>query len=200
MRGSLIVTSVALALALASPVGCAPQAREQEPGTVVSTRTPPPSEPSSPTTAPPSGTTEATRAPKPKPKVDAAVPSAGSLYRRTIAKRRYRSWSKAPGFSRRQPGTGPHGPRVIVYVNDVVDRTLDRSSARRWAVGSKIAKDGFDDSGRLIKVAYMHKTRRGWYFAEWDGEGNVIAAGLRDPLCADCHARGDDSVRSFGLP
>jgi hypothetical protein len=67
-----------------------------------------------------------------------------------------------------------------------------------WPTGSRIVKDGFDD-GDLDLIAAMEKREDGWFWAEWDDEGDVIYSGTPE-LCTDCHRSGDDSVRAFSFP
>lgn len=131
---------------------------------------------------------------------EGAVPKSEDVYRDLIAPTTYRSWATAPGFSKMKPGTGPHGARIQVFVNETGKKALDGPSIRRWPVGTVIVKDGFVKSGRQIITAYMRKTRDGWYYAEWNVSGKLIADGLEEKGCAACHRRGEDYVRSFDLP
>jgi len=61
-----------------------------------------------------------------------------------------------------------------------------------------IAKDGFDGSDLEI-TAIMEKRRDGWYWAEFDDDGDPDYSGRPD-VCIDCHASGSDFVRAFRLP
>jgi hypothetical protein len=111
----------------------------------------------------------------------------------------YRSWQRAPGYEARRSSNAPHGGAVDIYVNDVVAEALTRGeSLEAWPVGSLIAKDGFDGS-KLELTALMEKRDDGWYWAEYDGDGDPSYSGHPD-LCIDCHRRGSDYVRAFGLP
>jgi hypothetical protein len=111
----------------------------------------------------------------------------------------YRSWDRAPGWSERRPTSAPHGEDVDIYVNDVVAEVLAMSEgATMWPTGSVIVKDGFDGSDLEI-IAIMEKRDDGWYWAEYDGGGDVCFSGKPD-VCIDCHESGSDFVRAFALP
>ncbi len=111
----------------------------------------------------------------------------------------YRGWARPPGFEQRRPSSAAHGNAVDIYVNEIVSEALrSPSPLTAWPTGSLIVKDGFDD-GDLDLVAAMEKRADGWFWAEWDDEGDASYSG-RPSLCIDCHASGSDSVRAFPLP
>jgi hypothetical protein len=108
----------------------------------------------------------------------------------------YRHWQRAPGYPGRHRSNAPHGTSVEIFINDTVAHALAADAgAEEWPVGSIIVKDGFDD-GDLELVAVMHKRTDGWFWAEYDAEGDPAYSGTPE-LCTDCHASGDDSVRAF---
>lgn len=111
----------------------------------------------------------------------------------------YRMWPRAPGYEMRRRSNAPHGGRVNIYVNDVVaDALAHEHDLEEWPVGSIIAKDGFDGSD-LELIALMEKRADGWFWAEFDDDGDSIYSG-KPALCIDCHRRGADFVRAFDLP
>ena len=114
----------------------------------------------------------------------------------------YRSFSRAPGYETTQPSFAPHGNRVDIYVNDVVQNALDAGEAiTSWPVGSLIVKDGFDAAGELEIVAVMDKQDTGWFYAEWIGlESDEADYSGQPAVCVNCHASGADEVRGFGFP
>ena len=114
----------------------------------------------------------------------------------------YRSFNRAPGYEATQPSAAPHGNRVDIYVNDVIQNVLDAGEpVTSWPVGSLIVKDGFDADGELEIVAVMDKQDTGWFYAEWIGLDNDEAAYSGQPaVCVNCHASGADEVRGFGFP
>jgi hypothetical protein len=122
---------------------------------------------------------------------------AGELWSRIHAEN-YRSWMRAPGFEQRRPSNAAHGDAVDIYVNKVVADVFAGGPLPAWPKGSLIVKDGFDD-GDFDLVAAMEKRDDGWFWAEWDNEGDAIYSG-RPSTCTDCHASGSDSVRAFALP
>lgn len=110
----------------------------------------------------------------------------------------YRGWQRAPGWESRRPSRAPHGDSVDIYVNDRVSETLaSDESIGAWPEGSTIVKDGFDGS-ELELIAIMDKRNDGWYWAEYDGDGDPIYSGHPE-TCTDCHASGSDFVKAFSL-
>ena len=123
---------------------------------------------------------------------------ARALYRE-LQSLEYRTWQRAPGYETRRGSNAPHGDDVDIYINDVVADALDNGVPDgEWPLGSLIVKDGFDGSD-LELVAVMDKREDGWFWAEYDDEGDSIYSGKPD-LCIDCHRGGDDFVRAFGFP
>lgn len=111
----------------------------------------------------------------------------------------YQSWERAPGYESPQTSNAPHGDEVVIFVNDVVAEALaSEESLSAWPKGSLIAKDGTED-GEIVLISAMEKRDDGWFWAEWDGDGESIYSG-KPELCTDCHASGDDFVLAFGFP
>ena len=111
----------------------------------------------------------------------------------------YRGWERAPGWPARASSSAPHGDEVDIYVNQVVsDALASAAPLGAWPLGSIIAKDGWDGSD-LEHIAVMQKRSDGWFWAEYDGDGEPVYSGHPD-TCTDCHQRGSDHVRAFGLP
>jgi hypothetical protein len=111
----------------------------------------------------------------------------------------YRSWERAPGWPEREKSHGPHGEEVDIYVNDVIASALAAGEPlEAWPTGSRIAKDGWNGA-ELGHVALMEKRDDGWFWAEFDGDGNPTYSGHPEE-CTGCHGRGSDYVLSFKLP
>ncbi len=110
----------------------------------------------------------------------------------------FRTWRRAPGYEQRRKSTAPHGGAVDIYVNETIAGVLDaKKPLATWPEGSVIVKEGFDGDDREI-VAVMEKRPGGWFWAEYDGDGDVLYSGTPD-TCTGCHASGDDFVRAFGF-
>ena len=111
----------------------------------------------------------------------------------------YRGWERAPGWPARHASDGPHGGEVDIYVNEVVaDALAAGEPLGTLPLGSVIAKDGWDGS-ELEHIAVMQKRSDGWFWAEYDGDGEPSYSGHPD-VCTDCHRRGGDFVLSFRVP
>jgi hypothetical protein len=110
----------------------------------------------------------------------------------------YRSWARAPGYETRRASNAAHGDAVDIYVDNTVSIALGVPGIAVWPMGSLIVKDGFKN-GDFDLVAAMEKRGDGWYWVEWDADGDVSYSG-HPSRCIDCHAGGADSVRAFPLP
>jgi hypothetical protein len=111
----------------------------------------------------------------------------------------YRIWDRAPGFEQRKSSNAPHSDAVDIYVNDIVAEVLAlREHDGKWPLGAIIVKDGFAGSD-LELTAIMEKRADGWYWAEYDSDGDPDYSGHPD-ICINCHTSGSDFVRAFRLP
>lgn len=122
--------------------------------------------------------------------------------RRLLARVRaehYQTWDRAPGFESRRASDAPHSDAVDIYVNDVIAEVLAVGEPfDAWPEGSIVVKDGFD-GGDLDIIAIMEKRDDGWYWAEYDNDGDPDYSGRPD-ICIDCHTSGSDYMRGFRLP
>jgi hypothetical protein len=111
----------------------------------------------------------------------------------------YRGWERAPGWPSRRASGAPHGEAVDIYVNDVIGEVLTTAEpSARFPENSIIVKDGWDGTS-LELIAVMEKRNDGWYWAEFDSDGEPFYSGRPD-VCIDCHRSGSDYVRAFRLP
>lgn len=117
----------------------------------------------------------------------------------------FRSWARAPGFPKRTPSFTAHSDAVEIFVNTNVTATLAGGAPKReWPVGSIIVKEGFagmDEDTRNL-VAVMEKRADGWFWAEYNGDGDTLFSG-KPAVCVDCHDNRKDYsdwVYAFELP
>jgi hypothetical protein len=113
----------------------------------------------------------------------------------------YREWARAPGFEERRPSQAAHGEAVEIFISaEVVDAFAALpGELAQWPTGSVIVKEGFDGAGEKQLTAIMEKRQSGWFWAEYDSQGEVLYSGA-PKICTDCHATGSDFVRAFALP
>jgi hypothetical protein len=104
----------------------------------------------------------------------------------------YTAWTPAPGNESPVPAQGPHGDEVQTLLDPTAEEGL-ASGGDQWPLDSVIAKDIFRD-GELIQIAAMKKTADGWYWGEWDAEGDPIVEGIAVEPCEGCHADGTDGT------
>jgi hypothetical protein len=113
----------------------------------------------------------------------------------------YRSWRRAPEFPSRKPSFTAHSDEVEIYVNAAMSQALDAPApAARWPEGSIVVKEGYSGADLQI-VAVMEKKADGWYWAEYDGDGDPLYSG-RPTVCTGCHdsRAGSDWVYAIDLP
>jgi hypothetical protein len=111
----------------------------------------------------------------------------------------YKTWERAPGYEMRRASGAPHGDMVDIYINDILAESLaSGETLTAWPEGSLIVKDGFQgDSPHL--VALMERRSDGWFFAEYEPDGEVLFSGS-PRTCTKCHTGGADAVLAFGFP
>jgi hypothetical protein len=109
----------------------------------------------------------------------------------------YTGWDRAPGYDTRRTSSAPHGDMVDIYVNDVLAEALaSGEKLTAWPEGSLIVKDGFKGDS-LHLVALMEMRADGWFFAEYEPDGEVLFSGS-PRTCTKCH--GGTGVLAFPLP
>jgi len=116
-----------------------------------------------------------------------------------IHAKNYPTWQRAPGYEQPQPTVGAHGDTAVVFIDDTVAQALESPGLASWPEGALIVKDIFEDGDRTL-VAAMKKKESGWFFAEWEPDGDPDYAGLEIDVCTECHTRSNDRVRAFSLP
>lgn len=109
----------------------------------------------------------------------------------------YESWAVAPGYETRQAARGPHGDEVQISLSPTAEEAL-AAAADGWPVGAVIVKDVFRD-GNLEQIAAMKKTGEGWYWGEYDPQGEPIAEGLAINECESCHGQAPDGTLAVSL-
>ena len=109
----------------------------------------------------------------------------------------YTQWTPAPGNESRVAAKGPHGDEVQILLDPTAEQGL-ASGGDRWPLGSIIAKDIFRD-GKLVQIAAMKKTAKGWYWGEWDAQGKPVVEGLAVEPCEGCHKDGTDGTLGVAL-
>lgn len=115
----------------------------------------------------------------------------------------FRSWRRAPGFPFRKPSFTAHSNEVELFINEPIAKALQGPEpAAQWPVGSIIVKEGFSDRDTRSLIAVMERRADGWYWAEFDGDGEPLYSG-QPKICIDCHENRkehSDWVYAFELP
>jgi hypothetical protein len=129
---------------------------------------------------------------------DAPPPEAAAL-RQFLGNGGYLQWAKE---SRAHPSAGPHPVTVRTYLNPALEASLAAGNPQH-PVGAAAVKELFGDDGKLSGWAVSIKTEprsgvgKGWYWYEVTStarDAQPVAAGHGVPLCANCHAPGNDFV------
>lgn len=104
----------------------------------------------------------------------------------------YVDWAEMPGFDPTAPSTSPHGQTSSVYLNRVLAEAI--ADGPPWPVGSVVVKDSWAD-GEVLVRALMRKDEAGWFYALFDADDRIVAAGVPSH-CLDCHDDGRDQLLS----
>lgn len=123
-------------------------------------------------------------------------PAEADLYGE-IRESSYESWAAAPGYETNQAAKGPHGDEVQIRLSPAAEEALGAGAAE-WPVGAVIVKDVYRD-GNLEQIAAMKKTDDGWYWGEYDSQGETIVEGLAIDVCEGCHGKGTDGTLGVSL-
>ncbi len=181
MRVVLLLTLLPLTLPVLAACG-APAAQEPTPS-------PPISDPGQTSDAGPTLSPPAAESATPTPELSWSW----------IRTREYRDWESPPGWQRRRMTTSPHSEAKMIYIDRAIAETMG-SGKLRFPAGATIVKEGYDAGGDLAIVAAMQRLPdRGWLFAEYRANGDIIAEGEDPPLCTQCHKGSQDGVLAFSL-
>ncbi|MCA9559670.1 MAG: hypothetical protein KC583_14035, partial [Myxococcales bacterium] len=105
-------------------------------------------------------------------------------------------WAPMPGFDPHAPSNGPHGQTSTIYLNRILADAI--ADGPPWPTDSMVLKEGWAD-GELVARALMHKDAGGWFYALFDADDRIVAAGV-SMYCADCHDDGLDQLLSAPAP
>lgn len=118
--------------------------------------------------------------------------SASRLWNRITEEAPYESYSFWPREEGVQPGQAPHGPFHRILVNKALMDSLPRDD-RIAPHGSVIVKENMNTAREVTGYTVMAKVdgfdpeNGDWYWARYDTDGTVGAAGSVDS-CIQCHA------------
>jgi hypothetical protein len=131
---------------------------------------------------------------------DDQQPEEAALLWQRIHDENYKAFQTAPGYEQPLASNAPHSDNTQVFLNATIAAALTGPSISEWPTGSLIVKEGTSDDGELDIVAVLDKRADGWFWAEYDGGGDVLFSGKPD-TCIDCHSGStNDFVWVLGLP
>jgi hypothetical protein len=97
-----------------------------------------------------------------------------------------------------KPTVSAHGQTAFIFLNATMTEARLGSDRAAWPEGAMLIKDSYRGD-TLAFVAVLEKRSTGWYFAEWNGDGDLKFAGSPS-VCRSCHDQAHDSVFSVALP
>lgn len=98
----------------------------------------------------------------------------------------YRDWQLAPGTEPMHEDAGnPHGQFGSVYINQVASAAI-MGNGETLPDGSILVRENFNEEQVLIKLTVMRKHAGAWFWAVYEPDGMVQAAG-EIQSCAACH-------------
>jgi len=128
-------------------------------------------------------------------------PAEAAALRQFLGAGGYLTWARE---SRSHRSAGPHPVTVRTYLNPELEASLAAGS-QQHPVGAAAVKELFGEDGKLSGWAAAIKTEprsgvgKGWYWYEvtsTEPGARPVAAANGVPLCANCHAPGNDFVLS----
>lgn len=105
----------------------------------------------------------------------------------------YKNWELWPGTGELDPGKGPHGDSITIYVSDSAFSAIEEK-AGVMPEGSTVLKEGYNSDGELIEVVVMHKVEgfdpehNDWFWLWYDADDEIKAEG-KVLSCYNCHTR-----------
>ncbi|HII01510.1 TPA: cytochrome P460 family protein [Methanosarcinaceae archaeon] len=145
-------------------------------------------------TSPETETPNETETPAETPETEAAPePTGEEIQAYVMEEDNYKNWELWPGTGELDPGKGPHGDQIAIYVSDSALSAIEEK-ADVMPANSTVLKEGYDSEGELISVVVMHKVEgfdpayNDWFWLEYDAEGEIISEG-KVLSCQNCHAR-----------
>lgn len=122
---------------------------------------------------------------------------AAKLYEYITKSRPYTLWDLWPGKGKMYPGTQPHGDFLTTYINDTGIFGI-RDKKGSMPEGTIIAKENYGTDKKFNALSVMYKVKgynqagADWFWAKYDKDGKVLAAG-RAEACIRCHEKKKDN-------
>lgn len=138
--------------------------------------------------------TETEQEPAETPETEpAAEPTGEEIQAYVTEENDYKNWELWPGTGELDPGKGPHGDQITIYVSDSALSAIEEKTGVMPA-NSTVLKEGYNSEGELMSVVVMHKVEgydpayNDWFWLEYDADGEIISEG-KVLSCQNCHAR-----------
>lgn len=112
-------------------------------------------------------------------------------------------WAYWPGLGELYGGAEPHGLLLTTYLNSAAHEAA-AARVSEMPEGAIIVKEAYLPDRTLDALTVMYKApgydpeHSNWFFAEFQPDGGVEAAG-RVERCQDCHEEGPDYIRTAGF-
>lgn len=122
---------------------------------------------------------------------------AAKLYEYITKSKPYTVWDLWPGKKKMYSGTQPHGAFLTTYVNDTGMFGI-RGKTGTMPEGTIIVKENYDMDKKYNALSVMYKVKgynpaaADWFWAKYDKDGKVLAAG-RAEACIKCHEKKKDN-------
>jgi hypothetical protein len=124
-----------------------------------------------------------------------SVPTTRPELDQFLTEERYLDFASESGLHQSE---GSHFGRVITFMNPALVASL-KAGNREHPVGAAAVKELYKGGQTLVgwavivKVAPRSNGGEGYFWFETDG-GRVLASGVGQPVCAQCHAMGNDFI------
>ncbi|MDP3261054.1 MAG: cytochrome P460 family protein [Thermodesulfovibrionales bacterium] len=112
----------------------------------------------------------------------------------------YTAWELWPKKGKLYKGTEPHGSLLTTFINNTAHFSIKKKKGMED--GSIIAKENYTAEKKFVALTVMYKikgynpTAGDWFWAKYNPDGTVAAAG-RVKGCIDCHSAKKDNDYIF---
>jgi hypothetical protein len=130
------------------------------------------------------------------------APSGTEFWKYISETKPYTEWAYFPGHTGKNPGTGPHGAFIQIFVNPIALDAIENGAAT-MPEGAILVKENYGkDKTTLMAITTMYKSKgydpshNDWFWGRYGADGTEMASG-KIASCSGCHAAKKDNDYVF---
>jgi len=126
---------------------------------------------------------------------------AAKIYEYITKTKPYAQWDLWPGKGKMYKGSQPHGDYLTTYVNETGLFGIKKMKGS-LSEGTLIVKENYGADKKITALSVMYKiagynaSAADWFWAKYDRDGKVLAAGKAE-ACIRCHEKKKDNDYIF---